>query len=250
MSDDKLTPQKSGDTLIPEKSGNAGDGGGGSAFFMAALPYVGILIVALLGIGIVSVLVIGLYQQDSIVRELASVDLARGVITFIFAVGTIGIAIILAIGALFGKLAEFEKAKEVLTLLIGVFGTILGFYFGSATTATGGGAQKLDVAEIQVVDKQIVTRVEGGTRPYRYSITGTEKGFKPITDKVSKDGLIIQQIPAIPKTGSITVDVMDSHDLKGSRELKLSTETPVASPDTPTPPAPTPSTTPPSSPQQ
>jgi len=51
----------------------------------------------------------------------------------------------LAVGALVGQhsVEEFAKAKEILTVLIGVFGTILGFYFGTAA----GGGQKLDVAE-------------------------------------------------------------------------------------------------------
>ncbi len=214
--------------------------------FLSLLPYLGVIVLGIIGVGLAAAIVWGLFSHDSIVREFASADLARGVITFIFAVGTIGIALLLTVGALVGKYAadEFAKAKEVLTLLIGVFGTISGFYFG---TAIGGGAQKLDVAEIQVADKQIMTHVVGGTRPYRYSITGTEKGFTPVTDQVSKDGWIIQQLPAIPKTGSITVDVMDSHDLKGSRERKLSTETPAASP-TPTPSAS--GTTTQSSPQQ
>jgi len=88
-------------------------------------------------------IVLGLFIRSSIVRELASPDLARGVITFIFAVGTVGIALLLAVGALVGQhsVEEFAKAKEILTVLIGVFGTILGFYFGTAA----GGGQKLDV---------------------------------------------------------------------------------------------------------
>lgn len=197
--------------------------------FLSLLPWLGGITLGIIGIGIAAAIVWGLFSHDSIVRELASADLARGVITFIFAVGTIGIALLLTIGVLVGnfKADEFAKAKEVLTHLIGVFGTILGFYFG---TATDSHTQKLDVAEIQVTDKQIITHVSGGTGPYRYSIMGTEKGFTPITDQVSKDGWIIQQLPTIPQTGSITVDVMDSHDLKGSKEQKLSTETSITNP--------------------
>ncbi len=119
-------------------------GGKGWAHFLVIEPklsaWAAVLLIALVGIGMAVYLGWGLFAKDSIVRELASVDLARGVITFIFAVGTIGIAILLTLGALLGNQPPdvFEKAKGILTVLIGVFGTILGFYFGSAA----GGAQK------------------------------------------------------------------------------------------------------------
>jgi len=214
----------------PAAGGN-GDGGF-KDHFQRILPLVGawltVAAIALLGMGIVGLLVFGLFAKGSIVRELASVDYARGVITFIFAVGTMGIALLLTLGALLGShtLEVFAKAKEVLTALIGVFGTILGFYFGTAS----GGPQKLDIADIRLTDKQLMTHVAGGTRPYRYSIMSSEKDFTPVTDQVSKDGWIVQPLSSIPKAGSITVDVLDGRDLKGSRELKLSAETPSPTP--------------------
>jgi len=180
------------------------------------------------GLGLAGVIVLGLFRQNSIVRDLANADLARGVITFIFAIGTIGVALLVTFGALIGGNNEQElaKAKDVLTVLIGVFGTILGFYFGTAT----GGAQKLDIAELRITDKQVMTHVAGGTPPYRYSITSSEKEFAPVTDQVSKDGWIVQPLSTTPKAGSITVDVLDSRDLKGARERNLSPRTPSPSP--------------------
>ena len=94
----------------------------------------------------------------------------------------------------------------MLTVLIGVFGTILGFYFG-----TTGNAQKIDVAEIRIIDNAVpvslMTHVTGGTPPYRYSITFSDKNFPAVSDQLSKDGWIIQELKTIPTTGSITVDV-------------------------------------------
>src|SRR5205809_910843 len=82
-------------------------GGKGWAHFLVIEPklsaWAAVLLIVLLGIGIPAYLGWGLFMKDSIVRELASVDLARGVITFIFAVGTIGIAILLTLGALLGN---------------------------------------------------------------------------------------------------------------------------------------------------
>ena len=69
--------------------------------------------------------------------ELASIEQARGLITFLFAVATVGIAlvIVLAVFLSTGSKEEigerFQMGKDILAVLIGVFGTIIGFYFGS-----------------------------------------------------------------------------------------------------------------------
>jgi hypothetical protein len=237
----------------------AGGGGGGRRRhwddFVSLLPNLGIFVLGALGIGLSVAIVLGLFLPSSIVRELGSPDLARGVITFIFSVGTIGIALLLAVGALVGQhsIEEFGKAKEVLTVLIGVFGTILGFYFGTAA----GGGQKLDVAEIKFADKQLITHISGGTRPYRYSITSGEKDFTPINSRVSDDGWIIETLPQAPKPKStLTVDVTDAKDQKASQKLDIpdtkprpasptqNSETTGTAPTT-TPPTTTPGTIPP-----
>lgn len=67
-------------------------------------------------------------------------DFARGLITVLFATGTIGIAFILTATAVLASDVKFDerfgRAKEILTILIGIFGTILGFYFGTATNSS------------------------------------------------------------------------------------------------------------------
>jgi len=69
---------------------------------------------------------------------ISNIDYARGLITLFFAVGTIAIALMLTISALFqtGEEAKdrFDRGREILGLLIGIFGTIVGFYFGSANS--------------------------------------------------------------------------------------------------------------------
>ena len=61
---------------------------------------------------------------------------ARGLITLIFSGGTMLIAMVLAIYVVSARSPDacerFNRGKEILTILIGVFGTILGFYFGKA----------------------------------------------------------------------------------------------------------------------
>jgi hypothetical protein len=72
-------------------------------------------------------------------------DSARGLITIVFLMGTVGLAIILTLSALFSDRADFkerfDKGKEILSIMIGIFGTIMGFYFGSITSS-GPGAKE------------------------------------------------------------------------------------------------------------
>jgi hypothetical protein len=75
----------------------------------------------------------GIFGPENLVDKLAHVEYARGLITYILAAGTIAIALALVVGALLGgeeNKDNFTRGKEVLTVLIGVFGTILGFYKG------------------------------------------------------------------------------------------------------------------------
>lgn len=181
--------------------------------------WVAIAAIGILCIGIVILLVGGLFWKNPIVRELASVDYARGVITFIFAVGTIGIALLLTLGALLGShpLDVFAKAKEVLTVLIGVFGTILGFYFG---TSTGDASHKLSISSPAIeasADGKTVTMlayISGGDSPYIYNINFDKNASLGIRAKTSTDGWIREVIDATKIGASplgYTISVTDAH---------------------------------------
>jgi hypothetical protein len=74
--------------------------------------------------------------------ELAEPNKARGLITFLFAVATVGISLVIVLAVFLStgskeEVAErFQMGKDILAVLIGVFGTIIGFYFGSEKAAT------------------------------------------------------------------------------------------------------------------
>ncbi len=85
----------------------------------------------------------GLAQADGwFLTELADEKKARGLITFLIAITTVGIALILALSTVVlddGPDKRFDRGKQVLTILIGVLGTIVGFYFRAANAETSQG---------------------------------------------------------------------------------------------------------------
>jgi PASTA domain len=95
---------------------------------------------ALLGIIVLGLIVYAITQKDQeFLSSLANKEVARGLITFLITVATVGIAIILAISTLVLTEGDegdkrFDRGKQVLSVLIGVLGTIVGFYFGAETS--------------------------------------------------------------------------------------------------------------------
>ena len=95
-----------------------------------------LLFMAVIVILAIIVLATILWPGSGLLKSLGQTEVARGLITFVFAFGVIFVTLILLI-ALFGSSDEhigdkFDKAKELFTAMIAVFGTILGFYFGQA----------------------------------------------------------------------------------------------------------------------
>jgi len=74
---------------------------------------------------------------DKFLDKVAVLETARGLLTFLFAISTVGIAVIVVLAIFLGAGEKddlgdrFQRGKDVLTTLIGVFGAIIGFYFGS-----------------------------------------------------------------------------------------------------------------------
>lgn len=96
---------------------------------------IGALFLALFGIIVAVAIFDGLFFNSAFFGLMAQVNQARGLITFLFAFATIAILVLVAITTFWMPKDEvqlrFEKAKDLLTILIGVMGTILGFYFGT-----------------------------------------------------------------------------------------------------------------------
>jgi hypothetical protein len=123
------------------------------------------------------------WDRGGVLDKLKDGEYARGLITYLFAVGTIGAVVILILAALTGsgateeRDARFDKAKEIFSLLIGIFGTIIGFYFGSIKAEEDAGRTDVAVAAPLVPDTvtagqpvSVISNASGGSPPYLYSV--------------------------------------------------------------------------------
>ena len=82
-----------------------------------------------------------LLQKGLLLETLDNPEQVRGMLTFFFVLVTTSIILLFALGIFWlqdndAVKVRFDAAKDLLTIVIGVLGTIMGFYFGSATTGT------------------------------------------------------------------------------------------------------------------
>jgi hypothetical protein len=160
------------------------------------------------------------WDKGGVLDKLKDGEYARGLITYLFAVGTIGAVVILILAALTGtgeteeRDARFDKAKEVFSLLIGIFGTIIGFYFGSIKAEEDAEGTDMTVAAPLVPDTvaagqpvSIISNASGGSPPYLYSV-----GFGPTAGGgfvKRSQGWIREELPApaVSKDSAVNVYV-------------------------------------------
>jgi hypothetical protein len=149
--------------------------------------YIPTTLFAVLGLVVLGVIVFIVTKDGQIfLSSLAKKEVARGLITFLIAISTVGIAIILAVSTL--VLAEgdagdrrFDRGKQILTTLIGVLGTIVGFYFGSENAPDNQQTQPPRITTASLPDGTV-------GKPYT-STTLETAGLKPPLTWTIKPGL-------------------------------------------------------------
>lgn len=167
-------------------------------------------IFALLSAIVLGFLMYGIFSNN-LLPSISSTPSARGLITFLIAVVTVTIALILVLATVVSDSPDREKrfshGKEILTALIGVLGTIVGFYFGNTSDGAG---KALEVApaflssENPKAKEKIKLRsfVSGGRAPYTFDVHFTPGIFADIKAGKSVDGLIDVDVEA----PAVTVD--------------------------------------------
>lgn len=160
-----------------------------------------------LGLAVYFLIIIVTVFGPNSLTQLKDASTARGSITFLFSLGTIVIALILVMSALFSnappteRTERFNHGKEVLTILIGILGTIVGFYFGTEKGETEQPQFTVSQAEITDTAPQpggnvgVATHVVGGQPPYSYTVDFPEGvSIEDQTGTKSSDGLILHRV--------------------------------------------------------
>jgi len=181
-------------------------------------------------------------DKGLLLKNIVKIDFARGLITFLFAAVTIGTAVVMGVSALTGEETaaherRFQRGKEVLSLLLGIFGTIVGFYFGSEVAAK---AQPAEEAIIRIVpprlsatavfsgaDFTVFTYVNGGKAPYRFGAALTKEDARPEMP-VDGSGWIVKAL-SVPKAATtdrpatvyVVVEDADGHSVTASTPLYI-----------------------------
>lgn len=174
-------------------------------------------------------------------ERIANAAYARGVITVLFSVGVVAMALIVVLSVLMQKqdpdgagLSEkrFQRAKEILSLLLGILGTVVGFYFGTSTTITVG---DFNIGGILVSDQspdpgsqvELTVLIEGGRPPFRYQIAFAGLDIAPIKGETSEQWIKEQfSIPAEigeARKLTATIEITDAAENRSvlSREFEL-----------------------------
>jgi hypothetical protein len=159
---------------------------------------------------------------------------ARGLITWLIVLTAIGLAFILVYQAFnnSGQSEEgFRRGREVFAGLMGIVGTIVGFYFGSADKTLG----TLSLADPIQDGIAITTFVSGGTPPYRYTVTvdSSEKTLAKDPEKVrTADTGWIKFDLSNPPAGAanLTISLTDAKEQRVSKKFTVKASNEIITP--------------------
>jgi hypothetical protein len=200
-----------------------GEGTSGWRYFLANAMSIGFF---LLSIAVI-VFLMGGITVGSLLSDLSATATARGLITFLIAVITVSIALILVLSTVVSESSSdrekrFLQGKEVLTMLIGVLGTIVGFYFGHSLDEPS--PLLIGPTSIKKVgDKlQLVAYVSGGKSPYTYDISFTPKEIPAVKNETARDGLIIAEVaaPNVADNSEVAFEIVVKDNLGKTRTHK------------------------------
>ena len=138
------------------------------------------------------ILIASFVYSDDRIKLLSELKYSRGFITYIFAVGAISLFLVIPASIMFDKGASsrerYERSKTVFGLMLGLFGTILGFYYGT-TDEVSRITESIVLRELQFGEDadpsdgkfSVKTSVNGGKEPYVFTIEVLDKDGNVIT---------------------------------------------------------------------
>jgi len=163
------------------------------------------------------------FDRGAVLRAMSEITFARGLITYLFATVTVGTAMVIVVSGLTTGNDEkhdrqFQRGKEILSLLLGVFGTIVGFYFGSEVGAKGSVEERpLQVASLRISKSDLIagekfslmTIVSGGRGPFRYGASVGDQAPSP-SEAPDPSGWITKDLeaPTVLSQQTLTVRVI------------------------------------------
>jgi hypothetical protein len=189
-------------------------------------PVVVIAILIILGVfALIGAAILG--ADNGVLGKMADSNFARGLITYLFAVVTIGTAVVLVVAVLTSEATEVnmdkvDRGKDILSLLLGVFGTIVGFYFGSEIGQEATQDNSLNVTPLLLSVPQlrsnqeltITASVLEGEAPYLYRVAVGKDAEPGSSNFVDSNSWIVYTLQAPQVTENtimpITVEVEDA----------------------------------------
>lgn len=180
-------------------------------------PYIGMVVLGLVLVALTWSLYS--YAKDVGYAKLGVIETARPLLVIAAIISTIAFGGALLFGAIFSSEGTFDErfrhAKEIFLFFSGVFGTVIGFYFGA-----GDGRSATLIVSGTLQESMVVAHVSGGSPPYRVTLLYGPKSSTKTEE--SKDGWVRFQMDKekdyiLPSL----VVVTDSKGLQGSTSVPL-----------------------------
>lgn len=153
-------------------------------------------------------------------EKLSTIEATRPLLVVTAIVSTIAFGGALLVGSLFTSEGTYEDrfrhAREIFLVFSGVFGTVLGFYFGA-----GDSSRTLFGLDATLEDATLVAYATGGTAPYKFVVTYGPKGQSKTAD-TSTGFAVFSFDKAKDDIRPLRITVSDAKNTAGSKLVDIS----------------------------